>query len=72
MLVYAVSYGIGRFLVELLRIDTVERFTERGVPALNFGPGATAQAHQRGEWVEVEAMVQARTRLAAFLTGATT
>jgi succinyl-diaminopimelate desuccinylase len=47
----------------------VARFTERGVPALNFGPGATAQAHQRGEWVEVEAMVKARTRLAAFLTG---
>ena len=26
MLVYAVGYGIGRFLVELLRIDTVERY----------------------------------------------
>ena len=26
MLVYAVGYGIGRFLVELLRIDTIERY----------------------------------------------
>ncbi len=47
----------------------VARFTERGVPALNFGPGATAQAHQRGEWVAIDAMVDARERLATFLTG---
>jgi prolipoprotein diacylglyceryl transferase len=26
MLVYAVGYGLGRFLIELLRIDTVERY----------------------------------------------
>ena len=45
----------------------VARFAERGVPALNFGPGATAQAHQRGEWVAVDAMVDARRRLATFL-----
>jgi succinyl-diaminopimelate desuccinylase len=47
----------------------VARFTERGVPALNYGPGATAQAHQRGEWVAIDAMVEARVRLAAFLSG---
>jgi succinyl-diaminopimelate desuccinylase len=47
----------------------VARFTERGIPALNFGPGATAQAHQRGEWVAVDAMVDARVRLAVFLAG---
>jgi succinyl-diaminopimelate desuccinylase len=45
----------------------VARFTERGVPALNYGPGATAQAHQRGEWVAVDALVDARRRLATFL-----
>jgi succinyl-diaminopimelate desuccinylase len=50
----------------------VARFTERGVPALNFGPGATAQAHQRGEWVAVDAMAHARDQLAAFLAGGTT
>ena len=47
----------------------VARFTERGVPALNYGPGATAQAHQRGEWVAVDAMLDVRRRLAAFLAG---
>jgi succinyl-diaminopimelate desuccinylase len=46
----------------------VARFTEVGVPALNFGPGATAQAHQRGEWVEVAALTDAATRLRHFLT----
>ena len=49
----------------------VARFAERGVPALNFGPGATAQAHQRGEWVAIDALVDARERLASFLSGAT-
>ncbi len=47
----------------------VARFAERGVPALNFGPGATAQAHRRGEHVAVDALVDARTRLATFLAG---
>jgi len=49
----------------------VARFTERGVPALNFGPGATAQAHQRGEWVAIDALCDARVRLATFLAGGT-
>jgi succinyl-diaminopimelate desuccinylase len=47
----------------------VARFTEIGVPALNLGPGATAQAHQRGEWVAVDALVDVRQRIAAFLAG---
>jgi len=45
----------------------VARFTEVGVPALNLGPGATAQAHQRGEWVAVDALVDVRQRIAGFL-----
>jgi succinyl-diaminopimelate desuccinylase len=47
----------------------VARLGAAGVPALNFGPGATAQAHQRGEWVSVDAMVDAYERLERFLSG---
>jgi len=47
----------------------VARFGSIGVPALNYGPGATAQAHQRGEWVAVTAMVDAAERLRRFLSG---
>ena len=45
----------------------VARFAEIGVPALNYGPGLTAQAHQRGELVPVDAMVDADLRLRRFL-----
>lgn len=48
----------------------VARFAELGVPALNFGPGATAQAHQRGEHVPVDALTDAAVRLRRFLAGA--
>jgi succinyl-diaminopimelate desuccinylase len=47
----------------------VARFAEVGVPALNFGPGLTAQAHQRGEYVPVDALVDAAERLERFLRG---
>ena len=49
----------------------VARFAELGVPAVNYGPGRTDQAHQRGEWVEVDAMVDVAERLQRFLTGTT-
>ncbi len=45
----------------------VARFAEVGVPALNFGPGLTAQAHQPGEYVPVDAMVDAERQLRRFL-----
>jgi succinyl-diaminopimelate desuccinylase len=49
----------------------VARFAELGVPACNYGPGLTAQAHQRGEFVPVERLVEGRRRLRAFLAGRT-
>ena len=45
----------------------VARLAAAGIPAVNFGPGATAQAHQRGEWVEVAAVAAAHEALARFL-----
>jgi succinyl-diaminopimelate desuccinylase len=45
----------------------VARFAEVGVPALNYGPGLTAQAHQRGEYVRVDDLVAAHGRLRRFL-----
>jgi succinyl-diaminopimelate desuccinylase len=45
----------------------VARLAQAGVPAVNFGPGATAQAHQQGEWVEVAAIARAYRMLEAFL-----
>jgi len=48
----------------------VARFAEVGVPALNFGPGLTAQAHQQGEFVPLDALVSASRALARFVAAA--
>ena len=47
----------------------VARFSEAGVPALNYGPGVTAQAHQAGEYVPEHNLTVARDALASFLSG---
>ncbi len=47
----------------------VARFASIGVPALNYGPGLTNQAHQRGEYVPVDNVVDGWNRLRAFLAG---
>lgn len=46
----------------------VARFGERGVPAVNFGPGRTDQAHQRGEFVEIWRLRAASDAIEGFLT----
>jgi succinyl-diaminopimelate desuccinylase len=50
----------------------VARFAEVDVPALNYGPGLTAQAHQRGEFVRVDDLVEGYERLVRFLRGSAT
>jgi succinyl-diaminopimelate desuccinylase len=45
----------------------VARLAAAGIPAANFGPGATAQAHQAGEWVEIDALERCYRMLDAFL-----
>lgn len=47
----------------------VARLAATGIPGCNYGPGRTDQAHQRGEFVEVAAMVDAHARLDRFLYG---
>lgn len=47
----------------------VARFAQLGVPAVNYGPGRTDQAHQRGEYIELAAVDDVHARLARFLAG---
>jgi succinyl-diaminopimelate desuccinylase len=46
----------------------VAEFARFGYPAVNFGPGAPAQAHRRDESVEVAALLRAHRVLEAFAT----
>lgn len=48
----------------------VARFAALDVPAVNYGPGLTTQAHQRGEFVPIDAVVDVHDRLGRFLRGA--
>lgn len=44
----------------------VARLAAHGIDAVNFGPGATAAAHQVGEWIEISAMERSLESLKAF------
>jgi len=45
----------------------VARLAAHGIPAANLGPGATSQAHQRGEWIEAEALTKGYALYERFL-----
>ena len=47
----------------------VAEFTAAGIPSVNFGPGAPAQAHRADESIEVEALVRSYTLLEALGEG---
>src|SRR4051812_30507655 len=46
----------------------VAEFAAAGFPAVNFGPGATAQAHRRDESIEIAALLRSFQVLEAFAT----
>ena len=46
----------------------VARLTTAGIPAVNFGPGVSAQAHQAGEWTEEILILECYQMLERFLT----
>ncbi|BDG10254.1 succinyl-diaminopimelate desuccinylase [Anaeromyxobacter paludicola] len=45
----------------------VARLAQAGVPAANLGPGATAQAHQAGEWLDLAELERSYLMLERFL-----
>ena len=65
--------AVGRFPIEPKQAWTnVADFTARGIPAVNFGPGATRYAHRRDELVEIDALERAYAALRGVALGEST
>lgn len=47
----------------------VARLTQLGMPAVNFGPGETAQAHQARESISIDLLIEGHRLLRALLSG---
>ena len=71
-LVRAMVDAIGAPVTAKQAWTDVARLIDVGVPALNYGPGVTAQAHQAGEYVTVANLERAHEVLRAFLSGGVT
>jgi succinyl-diaminopimelate desuccinylase len=64
---------LGRFRLERRAKQAwtdVAQFAERGVAAVNFGPGLPAQAHQADEYVPIENLMRAYEVLRTFVSEA--
>ena len=62
--------AVGDFPIEPKQAWTnVADFTSRGIPAVNFGPGATRYAHRRDERVELDALERAYAALRRLVLG---
>ncbi len=65
--------SVGNFPIEAKQAWTnVADFTARGVPAVNFGPGAPAYAHRRDELVEIDSLERAYQALRRLALGDST
>jgi succinyl-diaminopimelate desuccinylase len=72
----AVDHPLARKLIQAGSLDVapkqawtpVAEFAAAGFPAVNFGPGATAQAHRRDESIEIAALLRSFQVLEAFGT----
>ena len=62
--------AVGSFPIEPKQAWTnVADFTARGIPAVNFGPGATRYAHRRDELVEIASLERAYAALRGVALG---
>lgn len=69
-LVQALIAGSGLSVEPKQAWTNVADFTSRGIPAVNFGPGATRYAHRRDERVEIHALEHAYLALRRLALGA--